>query len=61
MFFSMNQGGITPACGPMCVRVLMARAYGRTSSKLVSDIGAPPSTLWHWMQLRCRIGAMSRV
>ena len=32
MFFSMYHGGITPACGPMPVRCLMARAHGRTSS-----------------------------
>jgi hypothetical protein len=32
MFFSTNHGGITPARGPMLVRVLMARAQGRTSS-----------------------------
>ena len=32
MFFSTNQGGITPACGPIDVRVFMARAHGRTSS-----------------------------
>jgi hypothetical protein len=29
MFFSMYQGSITPACGPMPVRCLMARAQGR--------------------------------
>ena len=32
MFFSMYHGGITPACGPIPVRCLMARAQGRTSS-----------------------------
>ena len=32
MFFSMYHGGITPACGPMPVRCLIARAHGRTSS-----------------------------
>ena len=32
MFFSIYQGGITPACGPMPVRCLMALAHGRTSS-----------------------------
>ena len=32
MFFSMYQGGITPARGPMPVRCLIARAQGRTSS-----------------------------
>ena len=29
MFFSMYHGGITPACGPMPVRCLIARAHGR--------------------------------
>ncbi len=32
MFFSTYHGGITPACGPMPVRCLIARAQGRTSS-----------------------------
>ena len=32
MFFSTYHGGITPACGPMPVRCLIARAHGRTSS-----------------------------
>ena len=31
-FFSMYHGGITPRWGPMEVRCLIARAYGRTSS-----------------------------
>ncbi len=29
---STYHGGITPACGPMPVRCLIARAQGRTSS-----------------------------
>ena len=32
MFFSIYQGGITPARGPIPVRFLMERAHGRTSS-----------------------------
>src|SRR3954470_2015501 len=32
MFFSTNHGGMTPACGPIAVRCLIARAQGRTSS-----------------------------
>ena len=32
MFFSTYQGGMTPAFGPTPVRVLMARAQGRTCS-----------------------------
>jgi hypothetical protein len=32
MFFSTNHGGITPACGPIPVRVLIDRAHGRTCS-----------------------------
>jgi hypothetical protein len=32
IFFSTNHGGITPAWGPIEVRVFMARAHGRTSS-----------------------------
>jgi hypothetical protein len=61
MFFSMYHGGITPAFGPMLVRVLIARAQGRTSSYETSDIGATPPGLWQFWQLRCRIGAMSFV
>ena len=30
--FSTNHGGITPACGPMLVRIFIALAHGRTSS-----------------------------
>src|SRR5580765_3181823 len=60
-FFSMYQGGITPRCGPIEVRCLMARAYGRTSSYVTSDIGATPSVRWQFWQLRCRIGTMSFV
>ena len=61
MFFSTYHGGMTPACGPIPVRCLMARAHGRTSSYVLSAIGATPSTRWHFSQLRCRIGAMSLV
>ncbi len=32
MFFSIYQGGITPATGPRLVRIFMARAQGRTSA-----------------------------
>ena len=31
-FFSMYHGGITPGLSRSCVRCLIARAYGRTSS-----------------------------
>src|SRR5262245_41014512 len=61
MFFSMYHGGMTPACGPMPVRCLMALAYGRTCSYVDSAIGATPSARWQFSQLRCRIGAMSFV
>src|SRR6478672_4762419 len=61
MFFSMYQGGITPACGPIPVRCLMALAHGRTSSYVERDIGATPSARWQFSQLRCRTGAMSFV
>src|SRR5262249_39692937 len=61
MFFSMYHGGITPAWGPMPVRCLIARAYGRTSSYVESDIGATPSARWQFSQLRRRMGAMSFV
>jgi hypothetical protein len=30
--FSTNHGGMTPACGPRPVRILIERAHGRTSS-----------------------------
>ena len=30
MFFSRYHGGMTPACGPIPVRCLIARAQGRT-------------------------------
>src|SRR5438034_360885 len=58
MFFSTYHGGITPALGPMPVRCLMARAQGRTSSYVTSDIGATPSGRWQFWQLRWRIGAI---
>ena len=58
---STNHGGITPARGPRPVRVLMARAQGRTCSKVMSGIGATPPGRWHCWQLRCRMGAMSLV
>src|SRR5215510_2613710 len=59
MFFSMYQGGITPIFGPRPVRVLIVRAHGRTSSYVMSDIGATPLGRWQFWQLRCRIGAIS--
>src|SRR5437588_12815613 len=58
-FFSMYHGGITPRCGPIEVRCLMALAQGRTSSYETSDIGATPSGRWQFWQLLWRIGAMS--
>src|SRR5262245_59648693 len=58
MFFSTYHGGMTPARGPMPVRCFIARAQGRTSSYVVSAIGATPSGRWQFWQLRCRIGAM---
>src|SRR5688572_2989849 len=48
MFFSMYHGGITPALGPIPVRVLIDRAQGRTSSYEMSDIGATPSGRWQF-------------
>src|SRR5215469_5961447 len=42
MSFSTNHGGITPAWGPRLVRSLIARAHGRTSSYVTSDMGATP-------------------
>src|SRR5689334_905879 len=45
MFFSINHGGMTPACGPTEVRAFIARAHGRTSSYVRRDMGAPPSGL----------------
>src|SRR5262245_29266080 len=32
MFFSTYHGGMTPAFGPMLVRILIERTHGRTSS-----------------------------
>jgi len=44
-FFSMNQGGISR----LPVRILIALAHGRTSSYVVSDIGAiPPFGRWQF-------------
>ena len=34
---------MTPATGPRPVRILMARAQGRASSYVISDIGATES------------------
>src|SRR6478672_1333460 len=48
MFFSMYHGGMTPACGPMLVRFLIARAQGRTSSYVVRDIGPAPFGRWQF-------------
>jgi hypothetical protein len=45
MFFSMYQGGITPACGPIPARCVIARAHGRTCSKVDKGIGATPPLL----------------
>ena len=59
MSFSMNHGGMAPRLLRSAVRVLMARAHGRTSSYVSSDIGATDAGRWHSWQLRCRIGAMS--
>jgi hypothetical protein len=42
-------------------RVLIARAHGRTSSYVISDIGAISPGRWHLTQDRCRIGATSFV
>src|SRR5262245_33381430 len=61
MFFSTNHGGMTPAREPRPVRVLIARDHGRTSSYVVSGIGATPLELWQCWQLRCRMGATSLV
>src|SRR5262249_22262496 len=61
MFLSTYHGGMTPACGPMPVRCLIARAHGRASSYVCSDIGATPFGRWQFSQLRWRIGAMSFV
>src|SRR5262245_36407087 len=60
-FFSMYQGGITPGLSRGCVRSLSARAYARTASYEISDIGATDPGWWHDWQLRCRIGATSLV
>ena len=61
MVLSMNQGGILPTAPVWPVRCLMLRAQGRTSSYVISDIGAMDSGRWQCWQLRCRIGAMSFV
>ena len=61
MFFSMYQGGMTPGLSRSPVRYLMARAQGRTSSYEMSDIGAREFGRWHFWQLRCRRGAISRL
>jgi hypothetical protein len=43
------------------VRCFIERAQGRTSSYVISDIGATEFGRWHVWQLRCRIGATSFV
>ena len=55
MVLFTNQGGISRAA----TRALIARAQGRASSYVSSDIGAMLSGRWHSWQERCRIGAMS--
>src|ERR671913_1248171 len=61
MFFSMYQGGITPALSRSAVRCFIERDHGRLSSYVRSDIGATWPGRWQFWQLRCRIGAMSFV
>ena len=56
-FFSMNQGGISRAA----VFRLMAAAQGRTSSYVVSGIGATPFVRWQFSHDRWRMGAISLV
>jgi hypothetical protein len=53
----MCHGGMSRAV----VFVLIDRAYGRTSSYVISDIGALESGRWQFWQERCRIGATSFV
>ena len=55
MFLSTNHGGISRAW----VLLLMARAHGRTSSYVISDMGAPPPGRWQFSHECCRIGATS--
>ena len=59
MFFSTYQGGMAPARSRIAVRSLILRANRRVSSYVTSDMGATPTGLWQFWQLRCRIGAMS--
>ena len=62
MFFSMNHGGIRS--GSLSGREVlsrMARAHGRTSSYVTSDIGAMEPGRWHAWHERWSIGATSRV
>src|ERR1041384_6931612 len=56
-FLSMNHGGMSRA-STFC---LMARAHGRASSYVSSDIGAMLPGRWHTWQLFWKIGAMSFV
>src|SRR2546425_6587559 len=53
----MNHGGISRAA----VLRLMATAHGRTSSYVVSGIGATPLVRWQFSHDRCRMGAISLV
>ena len=59
MSFSMNHGGMAPRLFRSAVRALMARAQGRASSYVSSDIGATDAGRWHCWQLRWRMGATS--
>jgi hypothetical protein len=42
----------------MLVRTFIARAHGRASSYVDSDIGATPPDRWQFSQLRWMMGAM---
>ena len=53
---SRCQGGISRAI----TRFLIARAQGRVSAYVTSDIGAMLPSRWHVWQCCCRSGAMSR-
>src|SRR6186997_2770008 len=57
MLRSMCHGGISR----LTTRVLIARAHGRTSANVISDIGAGVSGRWQAWQERCMIGSTSFV